>query len=108
MAIDEFQKDVIDRLGRIETKLDNDYHALHGNGKPGLLDRVSHLENQAALIEAQQSVIHELTVRMTELGSSFQDLSVRMDTDKDWFTRIRESIGWIVTTAIAIYAAFFR
>jgi uncharacterized coiled-coil protein SlyX len=108
MAIDEFQKDVIDRLGRIETKLDNDYHALHGNGKPGLLDRVSHLENQAALIEVQQAVINELTTRVTELDSRFQALSVRMDTDKNWFTRIRDSLGWLVATAIAIYGAFFK
>ena len=30
-----FEKEVIDRLGRIETKLDNDFRALHGNGQPG-------------------------------------------------------------------------
>lgn len=108
MAVNDFEKDVIDRLARIEEAVTNDYKALYGNGKPGLLDRVSRLENQAALIEAQQAVIHELTARVTELGASFQALSVRMDTDKDWFTRIRESLGWIVTTAIAIYAAFFR
>ena len=40
-----FEREVIDRLARIETKLDADYTALHGNGKPGLLDRVSKLEN---------------------------------------------------------------
>jgi len=84
MAIDEFQKDVIDRLARIEEAINNDYKALYGNGKPGLLDRMTALENQLQSIAAQDKA------------------------NRDWFTRIRESIGWLVTTAIAVYAAFFR
>lgn len=84
MAIDEFQKDVIDRLARIELKLDNDYKALHGNGHPGLLDRVADLEKQLQTIKTQDKA------------------------NRDWFTRIRDSLGWLITTAIAIYAAFLR
>jgi hypothetical protein len=41
----DFEREVIERLTSIEVKLDADYRALHGNGKPGLLDRVSKLEN---------------------------------------------------------------
>ena len=77
-------KDIIDRLGRIETKLDNDGKAIYGNGKPGLLDRMVALESKLQVIQAQAEANH------------------------DWFSRIRESIGWLLTTAIAIYAAFFR
>ena len=88
MAVtDEIQndiKDIIGRLGRIETKLDNDGKAIYGNGKPGLLDRMVALEGKLQVIQAQTEANH------------------------DWFSRIRESIGWLVTTAIAIYAAFFR
>lgn len=40
-----FEREVIERLTSIEVKLDADYRALHGNGKPGLLDRVNKLEN---------------------------------------------------------------
>lgn len=50
MPVSEFEKDVIDRLGRIETKLDNDFHALHGNGKPGLIEKVADLEVKVNLI----------------------------------------------------------
>jgi hypothetical protein len=50
MPVSEFEKDVIDRLGRIETKLDNDFHALHGNGKPGLIEKVADLEAKVSLI----------------------------------------------------------
>ena len=77
-------KDIIDRLGRIETKLDNDGKAIYGNGKPGLLDRMVALESKMQVIQAQA------------------------DSNRDWFSRIRESLGWLVTTCIAIYAAFIR
>ena len=84
MAIEEFQKDVIDRLARIEEAINNDYKALYGNGKPGLLDRMVAIESKMQLMQAEAS------------------------SNRDWFTRIRESIGWLVTTAIAVYAAFLR
>lgn len=41
----EFEKEVLQRLTAIEVKLNQDYKALHGNGKKGLLDRVNDLEN---------------------------------------------------------------
>ena len=41
----DFEREVIERLTSIEVKLDADYRALHGNGKPGLLDRVNKIEN---------------------------------------------------------------
>jgi hypothetical protein len=41
----DFECEVIERLTSIEVKLDADYRALHGNGKPGLIDRVNKLEN---------------------------------------------------------------
>ena len=54
--MNKFEQDVIDRLARIEGhiedvqgSLDRDYHILHGNGRPGLVDRVTALEtNQKA------------------------------------------------------------
>ena len=108
MALNEFERDVIDRLGRIETKLDNDYKALHGNGKPGRLDRVTALETQT-------QVSHDNSVRIEDVNTRLDDLEVRVSamaltlkSDKDWIARIRESLGWLVTTAIAVYAAFFR
>lgn len=86
MAIDmEFQTDVIDRLARIEEAIKNDSRALYGNdGKLGLLDRMTSMESQIKSIASERKC------------------------NLDWFTRIRESLGWLVTTAIAIYAAFFR
>lgn len=45
MAQTAFEKEVIERLTAIEVKLVQDYKALHGNGKKGLLDRVNDLEN---------------------------------------------------------------
>ena len=53
MPASEFEKDCIDRLGRIETKLDDDYHALHGNGQPGLLERVTKIETALNILQAK-------------------------------------------------------
>ena len=48
-----FEREVIDRLGRIETKLDNDGKAIYGNGHPGLLDRMVKLEQEIALLKSK-------------------------------------------------------
>lgn len=55
MATAEFEKDVIGRLARIETKLDNDFRALHGNGHPGLLAEMETAKQEIALMKARQS-----------------------------------------------------
>ena len=74
-----FERDVIDRLGRIEVKLDNDYRAIHGNGQPGLLEKHTALEQRVASLEQ--------TAR-TQSGIA---------------GKITVGIAWIVTTSIALY-----
>ncbi len=69
-----FEREVIERLTSIEVKLDADYRALHGNGKPGLLDRVNKLENS-------------------------------MYAGGMLYRAVVSVIAWIVTLAVAIYAA---
>ena len=54
-----FERDVIDRLGRIETKLDNDGKAIYGNGHPGLLDRMVKLEQEIALLKSKDKWCHK-------------------------------------------------
>lgn len=53
--ISDLKTELVDRLGRIETKLDNDGKELYGNGKPGLLDRFDDLEDRVRDIETKQS-----------------------------------------------------
>ena len=55
----DFERDVIDRLGRIETKLDADFRTLHGNGHPGLLDRVDELEKEMSALNSRKVWIKE-------------------------------------------------
>lgn len=69
-----FEREVIERLTSIEVKLDADYRALHGNGKPGLLDRVNKLENS-------------------------------MYAGGMLYRAVVSVIAWIITLAVAIYAA---
>jgi len=75
MSQTSFEKEVIERLTSIEVKLDADYRALHGNGKPGLLDRVNKLENS-------------------------------MYAGGMLYRAIVSFVAWLVTLAVAIYAAF--
>ena len=69
-----FEREVIERLTSIEVKLDADYRALHGNGKPGLLDRVSKLENS-------------------------------MYAGGMLYRAVVSVVAWLITLAVAIYAA---
>lgn len=39
----------------IKNNLENDYKAIHGNGKPGLLADVAELQKELAVIKAKQS-----------------------------------------------------
>ena len=48
----QFESDVIDRLGRIEEKIDNDFRILHGtNNDEGLICRVGKLESRLQSVE---------------------------------------------------------
>ena len=43
------------KVGEIGAKLENDYRALYGNGKPGLIADVAELQKELAVIKAKQS-----------------------------------------------------
>ena len=83
-GIMDFEKEVIDRLGRIETKLDNDFRALHGNGQPGLIEKTQKLESRV------------------------QTLEETVKTQKGITGKIVIGLAWLVTTAIALYNLFRR
>lgn len=75
-----FEQDVIDRLGRIETKLDTDYRTLHGDGKPGLVDKLDALEDRVRDLETD-----------------------RASKQRHWGATAVVA-GFVVNTAIALYA----
>lgn len=72
--VQNFEYEVLQRLTAIEVKLGQDYKTLHGNGKAGLIDRVSKLENA-------------------------------MSAGGIMYRAIVSFIAWIVTLAVAVYAA---
>ena len=82
MNLTDFEKEVIDRLGRIETKLDNDFSALHGNGQPGLIKKHEKLESRVKSIEDA------------------------MKTQSGIAGKVIIGLAWLVTTAIAFYNLF--
>lgn len=68
----------------IKTKMDSDYRALYGNGKPGLIDDVANLKSDIAIIKAKQSWF----------GSSLAG----------WLSLL----AWLITTAVSILAILKR
>lgn len=64
-----------EQIEEINKALERDYHALHGNGHPGLVSRVQKLED------------------WQEQAESFKQ-------------KYGSVIGWIITTAIAVFAVF--
>ena len=79
-----FERDVIDRLGRIETKLDADFRALHGNGRPGLIDKHTMLEDRVQVLEDQHK-------------SESKHLGL-----------VAVVVGFLINGAISVYGAFFK
>ena len=39
------------KLGKIDTKLDADYHEIHGNGKPGILTKLEDINTRVTKLE---------------------------------------------------------
>lgn len=78
--LSDFKTDVIDRLGRIETKLDNDYKTLHGNGKPGLVEKFDKLEDRV------------------------RDLETKQAEKQKHYGAIAGAVAFIINAAIALYA----
>lgn len=77
----KFEQDVIDRLARIETKLIQDYNALHGNGKPGIITKMENITSRVDNLEARQKEQSKQTGLVAGV------------------------IGFLVNAAIALYAA---
>ena len=91
----QFEKDVYDRFDDLKNALstlektvvtlkdhlDADYSALHGNGKPGLLAEHQELEKRVHTLE------------------------LKAESNRGFTAWILNFIAWLVTTAVAVYAA---
>lgn len=77
----KFEQDVIERLSRIEERLKNDFYTIHGNGKPGIVDKVQNI-----------------TTRVEHLESREKERSRHTGI-------IAGVIGFVVNAIIALYAA---
>lgn len=75
MEVKDAISDLKREIGQIQVKLDSDFHALYGNGKPGLLDDHTKLDKRVHTLEILNGVKAKVVV----------------------------GICWIITTAIAIW-----
>jgi len=74
--------DIQSKVSNMSAKVQNDYLALHGNGKPGLLKEVEELTKRVVAIEVKDSTNH------TAAG------------------KVAVILGWLITTIIALAALF--
>ncbi len=90
----DFEKEVIDRLGRIETKLDADFRAIHGNGKPGLVDKVAELSAQVVRLCGEQKPSNrELGNRVAEIEARHKSGDAQRNRKLEWFAILSSAAG---------------
>ena len=98
--MNDFEREVIDRLGRIETKLDADYHALHGNGRPGVIDRVATIESKVALLEEDQTPTNaELDIRLKGVEDRHDNSDKHRSAFLEWLAIIA---AWLAAVSAII------
>ena len=78
---DRYLLQIVSDIAEIKVKVNNDYSALYGNGKPGLLEDVKNLTQRLAVLETQEK------------------------NHKSGHGILAAVIAYIINAAIAIYAA---
>ena len=79
---DRYLLQIVSDIAEIKVKVNNDYAALYGNGKPGLLEDVKNITSRLTVLETKEKA------KQNHAG---------------FFAAV---IAWIVNAAIAVYAAF--
>lgn len=87
--------DLDKKIVKLTENLDADYHALHGNGEPGLLGKFSALDKHVAEIE------HNLDKRVSDIENDHKDEDRRKADIITWIAIGIEAVG-------TAWAVFFR
>lgn len=101
-----FERDVIDRLGRIETKLNADFATLHGNGQPGLVQKQAALETRVSAIEFTCKSREPLKKQIDEVEQKTRSLETNENVRERGISKFLKFTGWLVTALTAAYAAW--
>ena len=78
---DRYLLQIVSDIAEIKVKVNNDYAALYGNGKPGLLEDVKNITQKVAVLEERQQEHNKHTGMIAGI------------------------IGFIINAAIALWAA---
>jgi|GEM_PF-5168726 len=78
---DRYLLQIVSDISEIKVKVSNDYAAIYGNGKPGLLEDVKNITQRLAVLEEQEK------------------------SHKNSHGIFAATIAWLVNAAIAVYAA---
>ncbi len=114
----DFEKEVIEKLTKIVTIVEEDHKILHGNGQPGLMARVATLEGEVNSIKGRDAEIKQILRNQADMEREIQELSVRISsTDlkintiiqkQKWYREWGGRLGWIIMALITIYEVFFK
>ena len=91
IRIDERTKDIQEALSR-------DYKCLHGNGQPGLIERVQVLEAAKKEIESKVDVLEKIPPRVQTLENYHAN-------ENSFLRKFGAAIAWVIATALALYSA---
>ena len=80
--INDKLSDIEKNISAIETKLENDFREIHGNGQPGLVQKVADLEKEVAMMKKEDKTKNDLLL---------------------W---ILNGVAWFVTTGLAVFGIF--
>ena len=106
---DELLLQIWAKLGEIDTKLNADYRALHGNGTPGLVDKHNELEKKVLALEQEQCPKNaELATGSYELDKRITKLENIHKQEEKRHTLVATWIGLLLTAAGTIYAIFSK
>lgn len=104
---DELLLQIWQKLGEIDTKLNADYRALHGNGSPGLVEKHNELEKRVQAVEQAQSPSNSgLAAADIELEKRLSKLEGIRRQEEKRHGMIATWIGLLLTALGTIYAIF--
>jgi hypothetical protein len=95
IRIDERTKDILEALAR-------DYKCLHGNGQPGLIERVQILESSKKELSGK---VESLEKTLEKIPARVQTLENYHTNENSFVRRFGAIIAWLATTALALYSA---
>lgn len=98
--MNDFEKQVIESLTKLETLITEDHKILRGNGHPGLIDRVATLEQNQGIVKSFKEIM--------DMAVSLKVDVELLKSNRTWWRGVIVDGIAAVCAAVTIYCAFFK